>query len=1215
MRMHYRMVEAFAGIIERFRNAAQMASRPPPQRLRRSLAGADGRLDIPSIEERCAALVINAKGVLHFYMDLYTQGWKPESFGEMMRNWAPFESYKTNQLLAEAQYVHHFIDVQQVTRSFAHAKQAIPDAFEEAMRMANCATFVHYIHQLPTDPSEYGRRDGRSITVQDVVDAPLRSLGELRDARRVFLRSILPFDSPITDEVLNMLLDLSIQIFIHRLERVVQMARAGELDEERAKAVVAEDLSDLMSGDVVRHTLQQVRTQRRMTRAQIERAVQRYETFSNMQQIVLQDMLYDYSAMMERFSYQRMSADLTSYVRDVVREVDAGMHSTTLPQIISRLTRESSTFSSSDLPDHIDASSSIADGRLDDGSSIAPGPSQSTPKAAMVQPSQHSQPFASQYVTWLDQMMDDNSQAQTSQRPPRSSSRLAALPQPRHSNLNRDVDLSTSQKLRELEEIMMEEDTATEAETATATETENGESDVEARRKLAATARQAPKSATKRQLRRRASADRAQSVDFQLASSPPRAKTLGNRFSAALTASGRGRNIRVARGASVPTTDQSQSDELDAASRTVRRHELPDSPSKQKASRLGFDSQNRLVRRQSTGLRFAGRMLDGTREAVRESRFDSQGEDEEDVFLDRTVKSAARQPAPSSKGKQRAVEPNFEVAVAEVTDQVMVTERLTRSRARNRVASEAAAASNAIASEVETEERPSLQERQTARRTGTRSSLRNSTKQESLSPAKARASRIRVSAAPATPEQSAPAEAAASSSKKPPVDADVASIVASVVEAAAVQAGDNQANRRQTRSRAAQVQAEPLPASSEAPGLGRGRPNGSIPDADRIRFVSTVSGRLVDPERIDGEEAEESWQRRGRPTLQPQDVEMGAPRDRATPEEGEEFAGDDDPTIQARRAARDAALADRQPRPGILSFPHPAGDNEAPLLFGVDEDPLGGMPPRDVNQVRAILRETDAVNHRRIGPYRPEQLAARRRAREENDPVEYDEEEMDELQDEGVSRSSQRAAQRRRAQIASNGEDEIRVEPYKGTNLYITGHNMTGRQRWTQAEVECLLSALHRLARYKKIYPKFKVYSEILKRHGMEGTDSRTLERWNNVQLKDKSRNELIRMKREGVRIPYWKRLLHPNIWEPKKLPRPSQRDMTEDVPDIDEESNEDGAADSDQSDGIEDADQNNTAAAATDEAETSAALALDRGAASPPFASLKSSNPLRNDP
>ncbi|TKY85970.1 hypothetical protein EX895_004795 [Sporisorium graminicola] len=1017
----------------------------PGQRLRPSLAHPDGRLDVPTIEERCAALVINAKGVLHFYLNLYDDGWKAGSFDDMLRNWTPFESYKTNQLLAEAQYMHHFVDIEEVTRSLRASGQPRPDGFEEAMKMANCATFVHYIHQLPTDPAQYGRRNGHSITGADVVRAPLRNISELSDARRIFLRWILPFDWNLSDEVLNMLLDMSIQIFIHRLERIVEAVRAGEMAEDVARAAVSDHLIDLTSGDVVRHSLQRVKKQRGMSRAEIERMVQRYETFANVRQIDLQSMLFDYEAMREEFSFHSMSADLTGYVRDVVREVDAGMHSTTLPLIMDRLARESSVFSASDVPDVKTGSSSVIGGRNDDSSSVIAPPSQSTPKAA-VQGTHPSQPFASQYAGWLEEMLDEDEAQGDSQQTRLARTSRGQIP---------DVGLTESQRLRELNAMM--EESATDP-----------------------------------------------SIDLNVASSPPRANRLGARLSAALNSSGRTstRNQRQPSEQGVP----SESSDATGAVRPRRNRDGPfDSPAKEKASRLGFDSQNRLVRRTSEGTRKNQRLLDGSAAAVRESRFDSQGEEEEDVFLDNAVQGGGKRGRRKGKGKTKATAPPADVEIAaQTTPRPRRNLRSNAAQRRQSPTEEPAADSDAVESDLEA--------RPTARRTGSRSASRRlQLKQESLSPAKRQAQQV---------------------------------------------AGQAATTAERTRVTPSQL-AKNANVAGGATGLGRGLPEGE--DArSQARILSTASGRLHEDRESSDDDAGEAGDPIAVNRVEGIQAELGATR--ATPDEA--FIGDDDQAVLDHRAALDAAIAAKKPRPGTLHFYRPEADDDAVPLGGLQDGPpeegvdVDAIAMRNGDAVADILRSSNAVPSRRIGPYRPENGRGRP-LREEPAPAvdRYSEEEVDELEDDAAADDPGSTRHRRRrnnTHVEPEGQ-AVRVEPYKRSNLYITGHNMTGRSRWTQPEVDCLLDSLHELARYKKVAPKFKVYTEVLMRHGVNGTRSRMLARWNNVQLKDKSRNELIRMKREGQRIPYWKRLLHPNIWKPPPVVTASgrRRDETEDVPDL----------------------------------------------------------------
>ncbi|KAJ1603506.1 hypothetical protein NDA14_007292 [Ustilago hordei] len=1030
----------------------------PGQRLRPSLSLPDGRLDVPTIEERCAALVITAKGVLHFYMNLYTpRGWRPESFDEMLRNWIPFESYKTNQLLAEGQYMHHFIDIEQVTRSLAAAGEPRPDGLEEAMKMANCATFVHYVQQLPTDPKLYGRNEGREITGADVSRVGLRRVGELSDARRVFLRWILPSGWEVTDEVLGMLLDLSIQIYIHRVERTIEQVRAGEITEDAARRSISDHLIDLMSGDVVRHSLQRVKRQRKMSKANIERMVQRYETFANVRQTDLQQLGFDINTMRTTFSFRRMAADLTGYVHDVVREVDRGMRSTTLPLIIDRLERENSSFVSSDPSEPVVGSSSVLDDDAD--SMYAGGPSQSTPKATQ-RSGGDSQPYASQFVGWLDEMLDED---------PQSSRVGLARNQPRTQEEDEEMDLTETQKIRELDRMLLEGTT------------DEGE----------------PASST--------------SVDLDIASSPPRGK-LSTRLSAALNSSGR-TTTRVADSASASVSDAVEVSEsgTDAAAESRRSRDGPfDSPAKEKANRLGFDSQNRLVRRTEARARKNQRLLDGSKAGVREERFDSQGEEEEDVFLEKTVKGRTSRAKSKGKGKARERVGQAEVSVVE-GDAVEGSAR-PRRNLRSTAASgqaEQGAESEAVAEE-EPEEEDDGYERQTARRRGTRSAARQlQLKQESLSPTKAQLKNARD-----------------------PADGEPASTTARVTRTTT--GGDS----------------GPI-------GLGRGLPDGE--NRTSARILSTASGRLHEEGEASSDESEsQSADATARIRIDPTNAEFAPTR--ATPDEN--FLGDDNSVILNRRAAIDAAIAARKPRPGTLHFRRPEADDEAmPLLLGEDGEEGGNIDAiarrrrrrRRDGDVAAILLTSNTRPQRRIGPYHPENSTRGQGAEEEADPssipdLQFDDE-VDELDEDPPQPSLSR--RRRNTHTEPLGQS-VRVEPYKRSNLYVTGHNMTGRSRWTPTEVQCLLDCLHELARYKKVAPKFKVYTEILKRHGVNGTQSRILARWNNVQLKDKSRNELIRMKREGKRIPYWKRLLHANIWKPKPVvPVGREREETEDVPEL----------------------------------------------------------------
>lgn len=97
-------------------------------------------------------------------------------------------------------------------------------------------------------------------------------------------------------------------------------------------------------------------------------------------------------------------------------------------------------------------------------------------------------------------------------------------------------------------------------------------------------------------------------------------------------------------------------------------------------------------------------------------------------------------------------------------------------------------------------------------------------------------------------------------------------------------------------------------------------------------------------------------------------------------------------------------------------------------------------------------------------------------------------------------------------------KDRKAIEP----NRYFTGHNARGRMPWTPEETACLLDSLASFEPNLRAGVRMQPYTQILQLHGPRGTISKTLAQRNNVQLKDKARNELLRLQRENVRLPAW---------------------------------------------------------------------------------------------
>lgn len=98
--------------------------------------------------------------------------------------------------------------------------------------------------------------------------------------------------------------------------------------------------------------------------------------------------------------------------------------------------------------------------------------------------------------------------------------------------------------------------------------------------------------------------------------------------------------------------------------------------------------------------------------------------------------------------------------------------------------------------------------------------------------------------------------------------------------------------------------------------------------------------------------------------------------------------------------------------------------------------------------------------------------------------------------------------------------------PEKPRYRYTIGQNNVGRKRWTEEETACLMSALDTIMSGDDIKAKLRPYHAVLQLHGERGSIDNMLASRNNMQLKDKVRNEILRMKRSALHIPEWADLL-----------------------------------------------------------------------------------------
>lgn len=101
----------------------------------------------------------------------------------------------------------------------------------------------------------------------------------------------------------------------------------------------------------------------------------------------------------------------------------------------------------------------------------------------------------------------------------------------------------------------------------------------------------------------------------------------------------------------------------------------------------------------------------------------------------------------------------------------------------------------------------------------------------------------------------------------------------------------------------------------------------------------------------------------------------------------------------------------------------------------------------------------------------------------------------------------------------------------KRASLYNTGGNTNGRKPWQTDETAVLMNSLYEICLYKQEYVAMQPYAIVLRWHGPKGERSHLLASRNNMQLKDKCRNELLRIKRAEGTVPFIKRIIHPTLW------------------------------------------------------------------------------------
>ncbi|CAO1632273.1 unnamed protein product [Sympodiomycopsis kandeliae] len=360
--------------------------------------------------------------------------------------------------------------------------------------------------------------------------------------------------------------------------------------------------------------------------------------------------------------------------------------------------------------------------------------------------------------------------------------------------------------------------------------------------------------------------------------------------------------------------------------------------------------------------------------------------------------------------------------------------------------------------------------------------------------------------------------------------------------------------------------------------------NDDIPE----HFVAGVANALNDSDAVQGRSGREISQSRqiARSSIQLNEAER-ARIDELMQLDGHgagEFEGDNDPELTAIRKQLTLEYWFARERPGIEHLPHPRPSGPSPASG--ERNPhrdvvLGVSPPMTTErqspadqsrgeETRFVLSQDTAsaadtgeevnVSTAPSGSQVPEtqtvdaaaassdpededfvptrQKTKRRRVDvgiENGDSVAGTN-----LQDEGSpatasrNRSTSQAPKRSRKRGSGSGNRGV---GHRLAAIRTPSERASDRSKnlWTTEETECFLTTMYQLARLKRENPHYKIYSEILSRHGKFGSESRILARRDNIALKDKARSELWRMRREGQVIPYWKNLYWTKVFDREK--------------------------------------------------------------------------------
>ncbi|CAO1634330.1 unnamed protein product [Parajaminaea phylloscopi] len=216
--------------------------------------------DVPQLEERCRRLIHIARLVQDFYANLDAASLEDASLlcdrarlaraHELILS---LNACKEAPLLPETPRNHHFIDIGELI----HAADKLDPGLEHvrslclhAAFVANGATFLDFVWGLPTLTD-----DTASVSLSTQT-WKCRSLGEIEEAGRAFLRHVVPPETSLRAIVLELHGDLCTQVFIARLRDLTTRIQAGSMSADEAEAEAEADLSELLGDDAIDHILQ-----------------------------------------------------------------------------------------------------------------------------------------------------------------------------------------------------------------------------------------------------------------------------------------------------------------------------------------------------------------------------------------------------------------------------------------------------------------------------------------------------------------------------------------------------------------------------------------------------------------------------------------------------------------------------------------------------------------------------------------------------------------------------------------------------------------------------------------------------------------------------------------------------------------------------------------------------------------------------------------------